>query len=55
MKFQEFLKCKVGGESLDAVVRDSVLGPTLGALDLALHVVHEALHARLHAVRVLTW
>ena len=43
----------VGGEPLDAVVRDPVLGPALWALDLTLHIVNQTLHARVHAVGVL--
>ena len=36
------------------VVRDPMFGPTLGTLDLPLDVVHQALHARLEAVVMLT-
>jgi hypothetical protein len=45
----------VGGKALDPVVGDPVLGPALRALDLPLHIVHQALHAGVQAVGVLAW
>ena len=54
MKFQKFGERVVGGEPLDPIVRDPVLCPALWTLDLALHIVHQALHARVQTVRVLT-
>ena len=55
MQLEELGERVVGGEALDAVVGDPVLGPALRALHLPLHVVHQALHARVQAVRVLAW
>ena len=54
MELQEPGQGVVGGEALYAIVRDPMFGPALRALDLPLDVVHQALHARLEAVVVLT-
>jgi len=55
MQLEELGERVVGGEALDPVVGDPVFGPALRALHLPLHVVHQALHARVQAVRVLAW
>ena len=55
MKLQELGERVVGGEPLDPVVGDPVLGPALRALDLPLHVVNQPLHTGVQAVAVLAW
>ena len=55
MEFQESLQGVVGGEALDTVVGYPVLRPAFRTLDLALHVVDQALHAGLQTVGVLAW
>ena len=54
MEFQELLQGVVGWEALYPIVGHPVLSPALWTLDLSLDVVHQALHARLEAVVVLT-
>ena len=55
MKLQEPGEGVVGGEALDAIVRDPMFGPALRAFDLPLDVVHQTLHAGVEAVGVLAW
>jgi len=55
VRVEEALQRHVGREVLDAVVGDAVLCAALRAFHLSLDIVHEALHAGLHAHGVLTW
>lgn len=55
VQLQEPLQRHVGREALHALVGDAVLGTTLRTFHLPLHVIDEAVHARLHAERVLAW
>ena len=55
MQIEEASKCDIVREGLDTVVRNAMLGPTLGTLDLPSSIVYQALHAGLAAKGVLTW
>ena len=47
------MKSEICRKPLDAIVGDSVLCSAFRTFDLTLDVVHQTLHARLHAVGVL--
>ena len=51
MQFQEFLQSIIGRKSSDAIVWNSMFGSTFRTFDLALDIIDQALHARLHARR----
>ena len=55
MQFQELLERIVGRESLNAIVGNSVLCPTVGTFDESLDIIDQTLHAGLHTKGVLTW